>query len=154
MTIPSYARDKSRRWATNLDLNASELVNIDSADFKAQSEEQTEPSANLSKLQGALRSVRSLSNKDTPSRQQLLSVIRDLDSTGSKVEPDLKPLEWLVYSRLTVEVYGLVMSTMLNDAVLLRDEMYYWESVERDASRAGWHLVQSWSYSHRQPLFC
>ena len=47
----------------------------------------------------------------------------------SDASADETDLEWLVVAKATVQTYGMVMSTLLEQTIPLSDEMWYWDDI-------------------------
>lgn len=122
------------------------------------------------RLDHLLRIIRSLST--TSSSQPLLSAQRvrallkqsglpaaahTVDDAGesasfaSKSAQEVE-IEWLLVSKATIQLYGVVLNTLLDRIIPLRDDMWYWDDVLRSYSYSSLYAVQTsplrmWAWS-------
>lgn len=51
------------------------------------------------------------------------------DSTWASTSSDESDLEWLVVAKAAVQVYGMIMTTLLEQTIPLSEELWYWDQV-------------------------
>jgi len=73
----------------------------------------------------------------------------DGEQLGSSYETEL---EWLLVSKATVQTYGLLLSTLLEQTIPLSDDIWYWDEVLGSYTYTGIYTVQTsplrvWAWS-------
>ena len=136
----SFVLDQVRRIDAQLD--RLQLSNLPSRATSYTSEEtKTTPPTRILALQAAIRGL-SPSNTDShallkPTQIQfLLSTLSEqpeasastTEQTSGKDHYETE-LEWLLASKATTQVYGLVLQSILSSTVKLADDIYYWDEV-------------------------
>ncbi|KAI9050485.1 hypothetical protein LZ554_005648 [Drepanopeziza brunnea f. sp. 'monogermtubi'] len=71
------------------------------------------------------------------------------DPATSKYETEL---EWLLVSKATVQTYGLILSTLLEQTIPLNDDIWYWDEVLGSYTYSSLYMVQTsplrlWAWS-------
>ncbi len=64
--------------------------------------------------------------------RELLAQVRHgdtIESTSTSVSSEETDLEWLVVAKAAVQVYGMIMTTLLDQTIPLSDELWYWDQV-------------------------
>ena len=146
----SFVLDQVRRIDAQLD--RLQLANIQAASspslsrvssFATDSERQT-PKTVSPRILALQASVRSLSPTESSNRllrpiqiQYLLSTLSSQPEASAAVaeedraskEPYESELEWLLVSKATTQVYGHVLNNILDEAVSLSDDIWYWDEI-------------------------
>lgn len=71
------------------------------------------------------------------------------DSDGDETETDYatvayqKELEWLLVSKATVQTYGLLLNTLLEQTIPLNDDIWYWDEVLGSYTYSGLYTIQT-----------
>ena len=136
----SFVVDQVRRIDAQLDrLQLSDLPSRVTS-YASEESESTPPTRILA-LQAA---IRGLSPSDTDSHallkpkqiQFLLSTLSDQPEASASITEQRSSrdnyeteLEWLLASKATTQVYGLVLESILASTVKLADDIYYWDEV-------------------------
>lgn len=140
--------DLTRRIDSQLDrlqlgnLTSASSPTLERAAIDYPNDKEIKPPARLLALQAAIRGLSSGSSDSKsllkPSHiQNLLSALSDrpeataaveVDGAGEKDEYESE-LEWLLVSKATTQVYGHVLHNILDEAVALSDDLWYWDEV-------------------------
>lgn len=114
------------------------------------------------RVKGLLRVIKSLSTTSTTHPVlpvwRLQSLISQSDfgtATGDEEHPVGQyeaELEWLLVSKATVQTYGVIMDTLLDQIIPLSDHIWYWDDVLSSHSYGTLYLVQTspwrfWAWS-------
>lgn len=120
---------------------------------------------------GAADTTQDGSRRESPRTSQLKSVIRSLSTTSNSrpllarrrlkellsqvrtqnygqvavTETDTHEtdLEWLVVAKATVQAYGLILRTLLEQTIPLSDEIWYWDDVLGSYANTGLYTLQT-----------
>ncbi|RDW64219.1 nuclear control of ATPase protein-like protein [Coleophoma crateriformis] len=71
------------------------------------------------------------------------------DDEGDEMETDhatvayQKELEWLLVSKATVQTYGLLLNTLLEQTIPLNDDIWYWDEVLGSYTYTGLYTIQT-----------
>jgi nuclear control of ATPase protein 2 len=52
-----------------------------------------------------------------------------VESASSSISNEETDLEWLIVAKAAVQVYGMIMTTLLDQTIPLNDELWYWDQV-------------------------
>jgi len=66
-----------------------------------------------------------------------------LESTSSSTSSQETDLEWLVVAKAALQVYGLILTTLLKQTIPLNDEMWYWDEVLGSYFNTALYTVQT-----------
>lgn len=129
-----------RLQLTSLPSSSSPTLERAAADFPHDKE--IKPPARLLALQAAIRGLSPGSSDSRsllkPSHiQSLLSTLSDRPEAPASVQVDgawekdqyESELEWLLVSKATTQVYGHVLHNILDEAVAISDDLWYWDEV-------------------------
>ena len=78
--------------------------------------------------------------------RELLSQIRqhhDAQVSTAEIDPNETDLEWLVVAKASVQAYGLILSTLLEQTIPLSDEIWYWDDVLGSYAYTGLYTLQT-----------
>ena len=78
--------------------------------------------------------------------KDLLSQIRqrhDAQLSTADTDPAETDLEWLVVAKATVQAYGLMLGTLLEQTIPLSDEIWYWDDVLGSYAYTGIYTLQT-----------
>lgn len=144
----SFVVDLTRRIDSQLDrlqlatLPTASSPTLGSAAIDLSHDSAIKPPARLLALQAAIRGL-SPGHSDSrsllrPSQiQSLLSTLSDRPEASAAVQTDgawekdqyESELEWLLVSKATTQVYGHVLHNILDEAVAISDDLWYWDEV-------------------------
>lgn len=121
--------------------------------------------ANTPHLNHLLRTLQSLST--TASSQALLPAHRIRTLLHNSGIPALQPdvgdaiikspyeneIEWLLVSKATVQLHGVILNTLLEQIIPLSDDIWYWDSVLNSYTYSSLYTVQTspwrlWAWTH------
>jgi nuclear control of ATPase protein 2 len=66
-----------------------------------------------------------------------------IESTSSSTSSQEADLEWLVVAKAAVQVYGMILTTLLEQTIPLGDEMWYWDEVLGSYINTALYTVQT-----------
>lgn len=165
----SFVVDLTRRIDSQLDrLQFASLPSPSSPTLERTSIEppETKPPARLLALQAAIRGLSPSSSDSSyllkPSQiQSLLSALSERPEATAAVEVDgasekdgyESELEWLLVSKATTHVYGHVLHNILNEAVAISDDLWYWDEVLGSQRHTALYSLQTsplrvWNWSN------
>lgn len=83
--------------------------------------------------------------------QASLSDVGSQDQEGNRNAYE-KELEWLLVSKATVQTYGLLLNTLLEETIPLSDDIWYWDEVLGSYTYTGLYTIQTsplrfWAWS-------
>ncbi|KAI4603716.1 Nuclear control of ATPase protein 2 [Pestalotiopsis sp. 9143b] len=155
----SVVADQVRRLDAQLDrIPFTHLAAHHDDEFAAQASAQLDSP----RVKGLLRVIKSLSTTSTTHPVlpvwRLQSLISQSDfgtATGDEEHPVGQyeaELEWLLVSKATVQTYGVIMDTLLDQIIPLSDHIWYWDDVLSSHSYGTLYLVQTspwrfWAWS-------
>ncbi|KAK4620524.1 Nuclear control of ATPase protein 2 [Fulvia fulva] len=136
----SFVLDQIRRIDTQLD--RLQLADLPARSVSVNAERHVTPPKRVVALQAAIRGL-SPGSSDSRSLhrvghiQTLLGTLSDKAEATARVEDDgveardefEAELEWLLVSKATTQIYGHVLSSILDQAVRLSDDIWYWDEV-------------------------
>jgi nuclear control of ATPase protein 2 len=79
--------------------------------------------------------------------KELLSQTRrhhDVHISTTEADTNDADLEWLVVAKATVQAYGLILSTLLEQTIPLSDDIWYWDDVLGSYTSTGLYTLQTW----------
>jgi nuclear control of ATPase protein 2 len=79
--------------------------------------------------------------------KELLSQTRrhhDVHISTTEADTNDADLEWLVVAKATVQAYGLILSTLLEQTIPLSDDIWYWDDVLGSYASTGLYTLQTW----------
>jgi nuclear control of ATPase protein 2 len=66
-----------------------------------------------------------------------------VDTASTSKSDHEADLEWLVVAKAAVQVYGMIMTTLLDQTIPLSDEMWYWDEVLGSYFNTGLYTIQT-----------
>jgi nuclear-control-of-ATPase protein 2 len=78
--------------------------------------------------------------------KELLSQTRrqqDPYASITETDPNETDLEWLVVAKATVQAYGLILNTLLEQTIPLSDDIWYWDDVLGSYANTGLYTLQT-----------
>ena len=116
----------------------------------------------ISQLQAIIKSLSSASSRPLLRRGRLQELIRqsgllelssgasDIDEVSQKYETEL---EWLLVGKITVQVYGLILSSLVDQTIPLSNDIWYWDEILGSRRNTGLYFVQTsplrlWNWSN------
>lgn len=75
--------------------------------------------------------------------KSLLTQSQLLSEPGEEVTQYETDLEWLLVSKATVQTYGIIMRTLLDQIVPLSDHIWYWDTVLSSPASSSLYMVQT-----------
>ena len=67
----------------------------------------------------------------------------DAEVSVTETDPNDTDLEWLVVAKATVQAYGLILGTLLDQTIPLSDEIWYWDDVLGSYTNTGIYTLQT-----------
>lgn len=98
------------------------------------------------KLKSLIRSLSTTSNpRPLLSTYRLCQSIAEIENAGDghPAEADERDLEWLAAAKATIQAYGVVLNTLLDQTIPLSDSIYYWDDVLGSYAGTGLYTLQS-----------
>ncbi|RPA91919.1 NCA2-domain-containing protein [Choiromyces venosus 120613-1] len=92
------------------------------------------PTPRAIKLQGLIKSLSTTTSRTLLSPKRLVSLLKDATiptHTYSSYEAELyeTELEWLLLSKATIQTYGIVLNSLLEQTLPLSQDLFYWDEV-------------------------
>lgn len=146
----SIVADQVRRVDSQLD-RVHLVPRTSQADIFDGQSEQVAASPRILELQSIIKALSTTSSSnpllsswrisDLLARATLSELeIEDHDGLASTYETEL---EWLLISKATVQTYGLLLSTLLEQTIPLSDDIWYWDEVLGSYTYTGLYTVQT-----------
>ncbi|TVY80837.1 Nuclear control of ATPase protein [Lachnellula suecica] len=102
--------------------------------------------ARITELQNIVKSL-STTSSSSPllSSYRILTLLQQAALSEPQVEAEAyeTELEWLLVSKATVQTYGLLLGTLLEQTIPLNDELWYWDEVLGSYAWSGLYTVQT-----------
>ncbi|CZT46589.1 related to NCA2 protein [Rhynchosporium secalis] len=148
----SIVADQVRRVDSALDGVLQLVPRSANDDFFAEENRPISSSPRIAELQGIVKAL-STTSSSSPllSSWRILQLLEraalsefvaedEQDPVTSKYEADL---EWLLVSKATVQTYGLLMGTLLEQTIPLNDDIWYWDEVLGSYTYSSLYTVQT-----------
>ena len=106
--------------------------------------------ARTSRLKSVIRTLSTTSNsRPLLARHKLKALLsqtrrhHDAEVSAAETDPVETDLEWLVVAKATVQTYGLILGTLLDQTIPLSDEIWYWDDVLGSYANTGIYTLQT-----------
>lgn len=72
-----------------------------------------------------------------------LGTQQEEDEEHGEVDPYEAELEWMLIGKATVQTYGLILNTLLEETIPLSDDIWYWDEVLSSYTYTGVYTIQT-----------
>lgn len=109
----------------------------------------TDASARSSTLKAVSRALSTTNSSPLLKRKRVKELLAQarhgdtFEATSSSISSQEGDLEWLIVAKAAVQVYGMMMTTLLEQTIPLSEEMWYWDEVLGSYFNTGLYTIQT-----------